>query len=134
MAVIAGAVTQVLVHRFTAERERKALLREKAEKVFVLLEEYRTWVYREMESPKSEHETPTSPSHEAQAIIGLYFPTAAPLSEALKVQHGLLADVAFKMHGGEPKPSDAQVSAALQAHTMALSALKRHVIEEARAV
>lgn len=76
LAVLGGAITQYLTHRFTGKRESKNLLREKAEALVESLYAYSDWLNEKNSKlvfSKEPHDVP-SPLDRAWMIQKLYFP------------------------------------------------------------
>lgn len=76
LAVLGGAITQYLTHRFTRKRESKKLLREKAEALVESLYAYSDWLKEKnskLAFSKEPHDVP-SPLDRAWMIQKLYFP------------------------------------------------------------
>ena len=76
LAIFGGAVTQYLGHRFSGKRDRKKLLREKAEALVESLYSYSDWLDEKNSKlvfSKESHDVP-SPLDRAWMIQKLYFP------------------------------------------------------------
>lgn len=76
LAILGGATTQYLTHRFAGKRERKKLLREKAEALVESLYAYSDWLNEKNSKlvfSKDPHDVP-SPLDRAWMIQKLYFP------------------------------------------------------------
>jgi hypothetical protein len=76
LAVLGGAITQYLTHRFIGRRESKKLLREKAEALVESLYAYSDWLNEKNSKlvfSKESHDTP-SPMDRVWMIQKLYFP------------------------------------------------------------
>lgn len=79
LAISGGLVGHYLTHRFSAQRERNKLLREKAEQLIGLLYEHRDWLSRENSRLVFGTDLPEQPSplDKAYALQALYFPELA---------------------------------------------------------
>ncbi|HJV75965.1 MAG TPA: hypothetical protein VJ654_17220 [Noviherbaspirillum sp.] len=76
LAILGGAVTQYLTHRFAEKRERRKLLREKAEALVEGLYAHSDWLTEKNSKlvfSKESHDTP-SPLDKVWMIQKLYFP------------------------------------------------------------
>jgi len=83
LAIAGGVAGHYLTHRFSAQRERNKLLREKAEQLIGLLYEHRDWLSRENSRLVFGTDLPEQPSplDKAYALQALYFPE---LNDALQ--------------------------------------------------
>ncbi len=76
LAVLGGAITQYLTHLLSGKRERKKLLREKAEALVEILYTYSNWLNEQNSKlvfSKEPYDVP-SPLDRAWMIQRLYFP------------------------------------------------------------
>lgn len=76
LAILGGAITQYLTHRFSGKRESKKLLRERAEALVESLYAYSVWLNEKNNKlvySRDPHDAP-SPLDKAWMIQKLYFP------------------------------------------------------------
>lgn len=71
----AGVITQCLIHRFTRQRDHERLLREKAEALIEVLNQFEDWSTARAGAlaRQTDHQTP-SPWNRAHSLQVLYFP------------------------------------------------------------
>jgi len=87
LAILGGAGSQYLIYRLNKSRDRKLLLREKAETLVEALYANNHWLDTKRNSllfRETDHEEP-QPFHEARMIQRLYFPELSPFIEAMMV-------------------------------------------------
>ncbi|HEY5866205.1 MAG TPA: hypothetical protein VI542_11790 [Candidatus Tectomicrobia bacterium] len=101
LAAGVGVMTQGLTHRFTRQRDHERLLREKAEALIEVLNQFADWSTTSAGAlaRQSDHQAP-SPWNRAHSLQVLYFPQLAPqfgpIQEAVTSVYQLL--VRLRVH------------------------------------
>jgi len=96
LAAGVGVITQCLTHRFTCQRDHERLLREKAEALIEVLNQFEDWSTARAGAlaRQTDHQTP-SPWNRAHSLQVLYFPQLvqhfSPIQEAVTSVYQLLS-------------------------------------------